>query len=55
MSDCRRAYHRIVKLLCMVADLAGSEEIQSQYLVVSLRAWLQNHKATSLPTLFPTH
>jgi len=32
-----RAYHRILKLACTIADLAGSEEIQSACLVEALQ------------------
>jgi magnesium chelatase family protein len=32
-----RAYHRILKLAWMIADLAGSEEIQSAHLVAILQ------------------
>ena len=33
-----RAYHRILKLARTIADLAGSEEIQSAHSVEALRA-----------------
>jgi len=32
-----RAYHRILKLACTIADLAGSEEIQSPHLAEALQ------------------
>jgi len=32
-----RAYHRILKLARTIADLAGSEEIQSMYLAEALQ------------------
>jgi magnesium chelatase family protein len=32
-----RAYHRILKLARTIADLAGSEEIQSPYLAEALQ------------------
>ena len=32
-----RAYHRILKLARTIADLAGSEEIQSAYLAEALQ------------------
>ncbi len=32
-----RAYHRILKLACTIADLAGSEEIQSVHLAEALQ------------------
>jgi magnesium chelatase family protein len=32
-----RAYHRILKLVCMIADLAGSEEIQPTHLAEALQ------------------
>jgi magnesium chelatase family protein len=32
-----RAYHRILKLACTIADLAGSDEIQSQHLAEALQ------------------
>jgi len=32
-----RAYHRILKLACTIADLAGSEEIQSAHLAEALQ------------------
>ena len=32
------AYHRILKLACMIADLAGSEDIQSPHLAEALHA-----------------
>jgi magnesium chelatase family protein len=32
-----RAYHRVLKLACMIADLAGSDQIQSGYLAEALQ------------------
>jgi magnesium chelatase family protein len=32
-----RRYHRVLKLACTIADLAGSEAIQSVYLVEALQ------------------
>ena len=32
-----RAYHRILKLACTVADLSGSDEIQSPHLAEALQ------------------
>ena len=32
-----RAYHRILKLACTIADLAGSEKIQSAHLAEALQ------------------
>lgn len=36
-----RAYHRILKIARTIADLAGSEEIQSRYLVEALQYLLK--------------
>ena len=33
-----RAYHRILKLVLTIADLAGSDDIQSAYLAGALHA-----------------
>jgi len=32
-----RAYHRVLKLACTIADLAGSESIQPRHLVEALQ------------------
>ena len=42
-----RAYHRILKLTRTIADLAGSEDIQSAHLAVSHRS------PTAVPWSFP--
>lgn len=41
-----RAYHRILKLARTIADLAGSEEIQSPHLAEALRASRSNVRSS---------
>ena len=58
-----RAYHRILKLARTIADLAGSDEIQTAHLAKAMhcprfsigregRRDLQRHQGVSTPLLF---
>jgi len=49
-----RAYHRILKLARTIADLAGSEEIQSAHLAEALR-WSQRSMPSKVLSRIPQY